>query len=161
MRYILFLAALGVVMQGITLDAANPAATVFHYAAGELGLRIFGVVLWSAAISSVAGAGYTSISFIKTFHPLIEKYERWFISVFIVLSTIIFVSIGKPKQLLIAAGAINGLILPVALTIMLIAATKTGLMKGYKHPLWMQVAGWMVVAVMGWMGVATILNFIF
>lgn len=161
MRYILFLAALGVVMQGVVLDAANPAATVFKSAAGDLGLRIFGVVLWSAAISSVAGAGYTSVSFIKTFHPIITRYERWWISVFIVLSTCIFVWIGKPKQLLVAAGAVNGLILPVALTITLIAATNIGLMKGYKHPWWMQLAGWVVVGVMGWMGVFTILNFVF
>jgi Mn2+/Fe2+ NRAMP family transporter len=156
MRYILFLAALGVVMQEVILDAANPAATVFKQAAGELGLRIFGIVLWSAAISSVAGAGYTSVSFLKTLHPLIAKYERWCISIFIVLSTIIFVWIGKPKQLLIAAGAINGLILPVALTITLIAATKPALMKGYKHPLWMQLAGWVVVVMMGWLGARSI-----
>jgi len=152
MRYILFLAALGVVMQGVVLDSANPPASVFKYAAGEIGLRIFGVVLWSAAISSVLGAAYTSVSFLKTFHPMLAKHERWCISVFIVISTGIFVWIGKPRQLLIAAGAINGLILPIALSIVLIAATKTSLMKGYKHPVWMQVAGWMVVIAMGWLG---------
>jgi Mn2+/Fe2+ NRAMP family transporter len=158
MRYVLFLAALGVVAQGVVLDSSNPAATVFKTAAGEPGLRIFGVVLWSAAISSVAGAGYTSISFIKTFHPFIAKNERWFISLFIVLSTLIFVWIGKPRQLLIAAGAINGLILPVAVSIVLIASTRGHLMKGYKHPRWMQAAGWIVVLVMGWMGIKAILD---
>jgi Mn2+/Fe2+ NRAMP family transporter len=35
---------------------------------------------------------------------------------------------------------------------MLIAATKNRIMKGYKHPLWMQAAGWIVVGVMTWMG---------
>jgi len=83
---------------------------------------------------------------------MLAKHERWCISVFIVISTGIFVWIGKPRQLLIAAGAINGLILPIALSIVLIAATKTSLMKGYKHPVWMQVAGWMVVIAMGWLG---------
>jgi len=158
MRYILFLAVVGVVMQGIPLDKNNPAATVFQSAAGQIGLRIFGVVLWSAAISSVIGAAYTSVSFFKTFHPLFIKYERLFISIFIVLSTIIFISIGRPKQLLIFAGAINGLILPVALAIILIAATKSKLMKGYKHPVWMQLCGWIVVAVMTWMGYSTIIE---
>ncbi len=161
MRYILFLAALGVVTQGVVLDSANPPASVFRYAAGEIGLRIFGVVLWSAAISSVAGAAYTSVSFLKTFHPVLAKYERWCISVFIVFSTVIFVWIGKPKQLLIAAGAINGLILPIALTIVLIAATKPKLMKDYQHPLWMQLAGWVVVLVMGWMGFRAIADSFF
>jgi len=54
------------------------------------------------------------------------------------------------------AGAINGLILPIALAIILFAATKPMIMKGYKHPAWMQLAGWLVVAVMSWMGWVTI-----
>jgi Mn2+/Fe2+ NRAMP family transporter len=156
MRYVLFLAALGVLMQGVQLDSANPPASVFGHAAGEIGLRIFGLVLWSAAISSVVGASYTSVSFMKTLHPMINKYERAWISVFILVSIIVFVWIGKPKDLLIAAGLINGLILPVALGIILIAATKPVLMKGYRHPLWMQLAGWVVVLVMSWMAMETI-----
>lgn len=152
MRFVLFLAAVGVLSQGAVLDKDNPPATIFQFAAGEAGLRIFGVVLWSAAISSVVGASYTSVSFFKTFHPLLAKYERWCISIFIVLTTFLFVFIGKPKELLLLAGAVNGLILPVALTIILIAATKKRIMKEYQHPLWMQLAGWIVVIVMSWMG---------
>ena len=158
MRYILFLAVVGVVTKGIVLDQNNPAGTVFQSAAGQIGFRIFGVVLWSAAISSVVGAAYTSVSFFKTFHPGFIKYERWCISLFIILSTIIFVFIGRPKQLLILAGAVNGLILPVALAIILIASTNKKLMKGYRHPLWMQLCGWLVVAVMAWMGYKTIVE---
>jgi Mn2+/Fe2+ NRAMP family transporter len=152
MRFVLFLAAVGVLAQGAVLNKDNPASTIFQFAAGEIGLRIFGIVLWSAAVSSVVGASYTSVSFFKTFHPVFAKYERLCISVFIVLTTCIFVLIGKPKELLLFAGAINGLILPIALSIILIAATKSRIMKGYKHPLWMQLAGWIVVAVMSWMG---------
>ncbi|WP_240409928.1 NRAMP family divalent metal transporter [Flavisolibacter nicotianae] len=152
MRFILFLAIVGVVQKGVSLDKDNPAATVFASAAGQVGLRIFGVVLWSAAISSVVGAAYTSVSFFKTFHPVFERHERWCISVFIVLTTLIFVAVGKPKELLILAGAVNGLILPIALAIILVAATQKRLMKNYSHPLWMQVAGWLVVAAMSYMG---------
>jgi len=68
----------------------------------------------------------------------------------------VFAFIGKPRELLLFAGAINGLILPVALSIILIAATKSRLMKGYKHPVWMQAGGWIVVIVMTWMGALTI-----
>ncbi len=156
MRFVLFLAAVGVLSQGAILNKDNPASTIFHTAAGEVGLRIFGIVLWSAAISSVVGASYTSVSFFKTFHPLLAKYERVCISVFIVLTTCIFILIGKPTELLLFAGAINGLILPVALSLILLAATKKRIMKGYQHPLWMQAAGWIVVIVMGWMGYVTI-----
>ena len=156
MRFVLFLAAVGVLSQGVMVDKDNPASTIFHTAAGEAGLRIFGIVLWSAAISSVVGASYTSVSFFKTFHPWLAKQERLCISIFIVLTTCIFVMIGKPKELLLLAGAVNGLILPVALAIILIAATKKRIMKGYRHPVWMQAAGWIVVAAMSWMGFETI-----
>jgi Mn2+/Fe2+ NRAMP family transporter len=161
MRFILFLAVVGVLTHGAVLNNDNPPASVFHFAAGEIGFRIFGVVLWSAAISSVVGASYTSVSFFKTFHSNLAKYERFCISIFIILTTCIFVSIGRPKQLLLFAGAINGLILPVALAIILFAATKRRIMKNYKHPLWMQLAGWMVVAVMSWMGWITIQQSVF
>ena len=64
--------------------------------------------------------------------------------------------IGKPKQLMLLAGLVNGLILPVALAVLLLACTQPRLMNGYKHPLWMQASGWLVVVVMGWMGYETI-----
>jgi Mn2+/Fe2+ NRAMP family transporter len=156
MRSILFLAALGVVMQGALLDAGNPPASVFRFAAGELGYRFFGVVMWSAAITSVVGAAYTSVSFLKTFHPFIARHERWFISFFIVCSTLVFIAVGQPVRLLIIAGALNGLILPVALAVVLLAATKKKLMGAYRHPVWMQAAGWLVVLVMSWLSIVTI-----
>lgn len=160
MRTLLFLAALGVVMQGVVLDKSNPPASVFRIAAGEIGYRFFGMVMWSAAITSVVGAAYTSVSFLKTFHPFIAKNEKWFITFFIVFSTIIFVGIGNPVQLLITAGALNGLILPVALAVILIAATRSRLVQNYKHPLWMQLSGWVVVLIMGWLSMLTIRDWI-
>jgi Mn2+/Fe2+ NRAMP family transporter len=160
MRFILFFAVLGALTHGAILDHDNPPASVFRFAAGEVGLRIFGIVLWSAAISSVIGAAYTSVSFLKTFHPVLAKYERLCISVFIIISTLVFVWIGKPRQLLLLAGMINGLILPIALAVLLVACTKTRLMKGYRHPVWMQAAGWIVVIVMGSMGCVAIADWL-
>lgn len=156
MRTLLFLAALGVVMGGAILDESNPLASVFRVAAGEIGYRFFGIVMWSAAITSVVGAAYTSVSFMKTFHPLIARYERWVISFFIIFSTIVFIAIGKPVQLLLIAGALNGLILPVAVAAILIAAGRKSLMNDYKHPLWLKVVGWIVVVIMSWLSYETI-----
>lgn len=149
MRFVLFLAIVGVLSRGAVLAAENPAAGVFRAAAGEAGFRVFGLILWSAAISSVVGAAYTSVSFFKTFHPALARHERACISGFILLSTGVFVLIGKPTQLLVVAGAVNGLILPVALGIVLVAATSRRLMGPYRHPRWMLAAGWAVVLVMG------------
>ncbi|HET9744511.1 MAG TPA: NRAMP family divalent metal transporter [Chitinophagaceae bacterium] len=156
MRYILFLAALGVVWGGVRLAADNPPASVFQSAAGELGYKFFGVVLWIAAITSVVGASFTSVSFWKTLHPFISRNEKIIISLFIITSTIIFVSIGNPVRIVVFAGWANGIILPLALSVILIAASRSSIMKGYKHPVWMQVIGWSVVIVMGWMSIYSI-----
>ena len=156
MRYTLFLAALGVVTKGVTLATGNPAETVFFSAAGELGRQFFGVVLWCAAITSVIGASYTSVSFWKTLVPVVKKQEKVFISLFIIASTLIFVTVGEPVTLLVLAGAVNGLILPIALAIMLLAARKKDLAENYRHPVLLQVAGWIVVAVMTYMGAVTL-----
>ncbi len=153
MRFILFLAAVGVVSQGIHLDKNNPAATVFESAGGRWGLFIFGIVLWSAAISSVIGASYTSYSFIKNLKIKILQNERKCITAFIVISTSIFIFLGKPKELLLMAGLVNGFILPFALSIMLIAGRKLPILKQYKYPIWIEAMGWMVVVMMGTMSV--------
>lgn len=157
MRYVLFLAALGVVWGGVKLAAGNPAASVFQQAAGTIGYRFFGIVLWSAAISSVIGASYTSVSFWKTFSPALEKNQRVLVSGFIILSVLLFIVLKQaPGTVLIMAGILNGLILPVSLAIMLIAVTKKKLFPGYHHPLWLQCIGWLVVGIMTWMSVITI-----
>ena len=156
MRFILFLAALGVVWQGIQLDPANPPASVFAHAAGQAGYYFFGVVLWCAAITSVIGASYTSVSFLKTFHPFIERKEKYFITGFIMISCLVFLVAGRPVRLLIFAGAANGMILPLALAIILIIALRKPLLKDYRHPVVLQVLGWLIVAVMGYMGYVSI-----
>jgi Mn2+/Fe2+ NRAMP family transporter len=158
MRILLFIAALGVITAGGKLDPANPAASVFRLASGELGYNLFGVVIWAAGISSVVGSAYTSVSFIKSFHPLIMKLNRQIIIAFIMVSCVIFLLIGKPVKVLIAVGAINGVILPIALGVMLIAAYRYKIVADYKQPLWLTALGVLVVVTMTWMGYGAILQ---
>jgi Mn2+/Fe2+ NRAMP family transporter len=157
MRILLFLAALGVVMQGITLNADNPAATVFQTAAGNIGFKIFGIVIWAAAITSVVGASYTSVSFIRSFHKGIEKNNKSIITAFIILSAGIFIIIGRPVKTLVFVGALNGMILPVALGTMLIAAHNKKIIGKYKHPFALTAFGIIVTAAMTWMGIKTMI----
>ncbi|MBG9771299.1 NRAMP family divalent metal transporter [Bacillus vallismortis] len=156
MRIALFLAVLGVVSKGLHIDESNPAASVFKLAAGNVGYKIFGLIMWSAAITSVIGAAYTSVSFFKTFSPKIEKNSRGIIIGFIVVSTLAFVTIGQPAKILVLVGSLNGLILPIALGTLLIAAYKKKIIGDYKHPLWLTVSGALVVVVMAVMGVYTL-----
>lgn len=158
MRLLLFIAALGVVSAGNKLNPDNPAASVFQLAAGQIGYKLFGLIMWSAGISSVVGSAFTSVSFIKSFHQVILKFNRQIIIAFIVISCCIFLLIGKPVKILIAVGAINGLILPLALGIMLIAAYRNKIISNYKQPLWLTTLGVVVVAVMTWMSYGAILQ---
>jgi Mn2+/Fe2+ NRAMP family transporter len=158
MRYILFLAAVGIVTKGIHLDKNNPAATIFESAGGRWGLFIFGIVLWSAAISSVIGASYTSFSFIKHLRFKFIQQERIIISGFIIFTTLLFVILGKPKELLLLAGLVNGFILPFALAIMLIASRKLPILKQFAYPYWIQISGWLVVVIMGTMSVFAVIE---
>ena len=153
MRSILFLAVLGIVWKGIALGNENPASVVFKNAAGEIGYKIFGLVLWSAAITSVVGSAFTSLSFATSLHPLIATYFRYWITLFIVLSTTTFLVVGQPVKVLVAAGAINGLVLPFALAIVLCSVFKKELLHGYRHPIWLSVLGWIVVIVMAYVGI--------
>jgi Mn2+/Fe2+ NRAMP family transporter len=160
MRILLFLAALGVVYAGSKLDPANPPASMFRLASGEIGYKLFGLVMWSAAITSVTGSAYTSVSFIKSFHPWILTNQRYIIIIFILISTTIFLFIGKPVKTLVFVGALNGMILPVSLGVMLLAAYKTSIVKTYKHPVWLAVLGFLVVVFMAFLGGQTIFQLI-
>ncbi|WP_018924960.1 NRAMP family divalent metal transporter [Salsuginibacillus kocurii] len=156
MRALLFLAILGVVAAGATLDADNPTASAFYHAAGDIGLRLFGLVLWAAGITSVIGAAYTSVTFLSTFHASIERNRRYWTIAFIVFSTGVFAFIGEPVMLLILAGAFNGLILPLTLGSILLAAHKTSIVGDYKHPIWLTIFGAFVVLLMAVFGVYTL-----
>ena len=157
-RFFLFLAALGVITMGMAIDDKNPPASVFQNAAGELGYRIFGVVMWSAAITSVIGAAFTSITFIKTFSEKLETRSNHVIVGFIVVSTMIFLLVGQPVKVLVWAGTINGFILPIGLSLVLLASRKRAIVGEYAHPLWLQIAGWLVVAIMAAFSIQTLIN---
>ena len=161
-RIFLFLAVLGVVVKladGTILDASNPAADAFRLGAGEIGYRFAGLVLLCAAVTSIIGAAYTSVSFLKTFHPAIAKYENYVIIGFIAVSTIIMVLLGQPATLLVLAGAFNGLILPITLGICLIASKKKSIMgETYKHPTWLLILGIIVVIISAYLGIDTFVS---
>ncbi|MDR2523099.1 MAG: divalent metal cation transporter [Synergistaceae bacterium] len=157
MRFLLFLAILGVVVAGHALNKDNPAADAFRIAAGDVGYRIFGVILWAAAITSVVGCSYTSVSFLRTLFPFVERFYRCWIIGFIIASTSIFTlstltPAGRPVTLLVLAGSINGLILPLSLASILMAAYRKDIIGDYKHPIWLTALGWIMVVFTAWMG---------
>lgn len=155
-RIFLFLAVLGVVSLGNQLGAENPAADAFKIAAGTVGYKIFGLVFLAAALTSIVGAAYTSVSFLKTFFKVVKDYENLFIIAFIVVSTLILIFLGKPAKLLVLAGSLNGLILPITLAITLIASKKQDIVGKYKHSNVLFFLGWIVVLVAAYIGVKSL-----
>lgn len=154
MRILLFLAVLGVVATGVSLSQDNTAADAFYHAAGDIGLRLFGIVLWAAGLSSVIGASYTSISFITT-QKTSPKIRTILTVAFIVICAAAYLILNQaPQVLLIFAGAFNGLILPIGFAVVMwVAVRRRDLLQGYKYPKWLIVIGvlvWLLTIFLGY-----------
>lgn len=154
MRVLLFLAILGVVAGGTVLSSNNMAAEAFGVAAGEIGTRMFGIVLWAAAVTSVIGAAFTSVSFITSSRTP-ERKRNLITVAFIAGCAVVYMFLGQaPQQLLIFAGAFNGLILPVGFGVLLwVAWRRRDLMHGYAYPKWLLIVGavtWLLTLFLGW-----------
>ena len=157
MRVLLFVAILGVVSTGAALDPSNPAASAFQQSSlGNIAYKFFGFVLFAASLTSIVGAAYTSVSFLKTFSEGIKKNENLIIIAFIAISTLMLITIGKPAALMVIAGSLNGLILPLTLAIMLIASQNKKIVGDYKHPVILLILGIIVVAATAYMGVQSL-----
>ena len=162
MRFVLFLAILGVVASGVTLDlssqAANPAAQAFAAALGDWGMRIFGVVLWAAAITSVIGAAYTSVSFLVAFMTMTDRSRNIATVIFITVSLAVYITIGTaPAALLVFVGGFNGLILPIGLTIFTyVGFARSDLMGGHRYNRPLLILSAIVCALTWYMGYRSI-----
>ncbi|MDI7861852.1 divalent metal cation transporter [Rhizobiaceae bacterium n13] len=163
MRYVLFLAVLGVVASGAVIDisgkGANPAAQAFEAAAGTIGLRVFGVILWFAAITSVIGAAYTSVSFLTAFNKNMTERGRNVATIAFIAVSLFFYVVMKttPAAMLVFVGGFNGLILPIGLSIfMYVGWARSDLMGGYRYPRWLLVLGIITCALTWYMGFKSI-----
>jgi Mn2+/Fe2+ NRAMP family transporter len=163
MRFVLFLAVLGVVASGTQIDlsggSANPAAQAFEAAAGTMGLRLFGAILWVAALTSVIGAAYTSVSFLTVFKADMSERTRDIATVaFIGVSLVLYLVITTPPaKMLVFVGGLNGLILPIGFSIVLYAAwARSDLMGGHRYPRWLLGLGVGVCALTWYMGYKSI-----
>ncbi|GAA1185333.1 NRAMP family divalent metal transporter [Nesterenkonia xinjiangensis] len=141
-RFLLFLAILGVVATGVSLTEDNVAAEAFGAALGEIGLRVFGLVFWVAAITSILGATFTTVSFLTTKNTT-ERTKTIYFAAFLALTCGVFLTLGQaPQTLLIMAGAFNGVVLPLGFTVVLyVAWRRRDLLQGYVYPKWLLIIG--------------------
>ena len=87
-------------------------------------------------------------------HPFIMENEKWFVIGFIAVSTVIMTFLGQPATLLVLAGSVNGLILPITLLVILLASRRKDIVgEDYKHPTVLIVLGVCVVLLTGYSGI--------
>lgn len=158
-RILLFLAVFGVIATGATLDASNPAADAFRQGAGELGYFIFGLVLFVASITSVVGNSYMAISLIKTLFPVVARNEKAWCVGFIIITSLGTVTMNMPILLLMLAGLVNSIILPIVLGTVLVATKKKEIVGDYQHPKYLTLTGIAIVVVMAGASLTNIGNF--
>nr|WP_274585293.1 hypothetical protein [Neisseria sp. 51.81]MDD9328194.1 hypothetical protein [Neisseria sp. 51.81] len=88
-----------------------------------------------------------------------ERHKKWIIIGFIAVSAPVLATIGRPAQVPVFVGTLNGLILPVSLGLILLAAYKTKIVGDYKHLLWMTPAGVLVVIAMAVLSAQTLIKY--
>ncbi|WP_433799147.1 NRAMP family divalent metal transporter [Actinomycetospora sp. CA-084318] len=143
LRILLFLGILGAVAAGARLSSTDPAGSAFEFALGPVGLQLFGIVLWTAGMTSTIGASFTSATFLRTLAGVVDRRFNLTISAFITICTVAFLLLGQtPSALLVFAGAFNGLILPFGLAILLwIGWRRRDLLAGLRQPVWLLLVG--------------------
>jgi Mn2+/Fe2+ NRAMP family transporter len=152
LRIVLFLGFFGVVATGARLaNAADAAGSSFLAAFGTVGLHLFGLVFWAAGMTSTMGNSYTTATFLRSYIGPVRRHFNRAVIVLIGLATIVFIGAGQtPQAMLVFAGAINGLVLPVGLAIiLLVALRRRDLIAGYRYPkvlLGAGVAAWLFTA---------------
>lgn len=88
-----------------------------------------------------------------------KNRNAWIIG-FILVSTLVLATIGRPAQVLVFVGTLNGLILPISLGLILLAAYRSDIVGDYKHPKWMTVCGLIVVIAMAVLSGMTLIKYI-
>ena len=72
------------------------------------------------------------------------------------ISGLIFLFWGKPSSILILTGALNGLVLPITLGIILVASQRQEIVGEYNHPKWLLILGVLVAIFMAYAGISSL-----
>ena len=145
LRYCLYVGTLSIVISGVSLDATNPTSSVFLTTFGESGRVLFGLMIWAASITSIIGATYTSIAFLADIHPTFTNSKKYWSLGFVLVSAIVILFFGKPVNLLLFAGYINGFILPIGLAIILVSLRTNKVFKDFKQSWIFNILSWLIL----------------
>ncbi|MCD2138145.1 Nramp family divalent metal transporter [Salinicoccus halitifaciens] len=113
---------------------------------------------FSSAIASPMGAAATVSSFMRWKGGFENRKYKMIFAIVIIIG-IITSAIGfEPLEVLLIAQALNGMILPLIAIFIMIVINKKGLMGDFKNSTVLNVAGWIITAVVTFLGVYSFID---
>lgn len=152
----------GALIQGTEVTSVVELAAPLEPLMGGLAPVFISVGLFAAgfssAIASPMGAAATVSSFMHWKGGFQNKKYKLIFALVIVIG-IITSAIGfEPLEVLLIAQALNGLILPIIAIFIMIVINKKGLMGNFKNPLALNIAGYVVTAVVTFLGLYSMID---
>lgn len=129
---------------------------------GELAPLFISVGLFAAgfssAIASPMGAAVTVSSFMR-WEGGFDNTKYKIVFALVIGLGIVTSALGlEPLEVLLFAQALNGLILPIIAIIIMIVVNKKNFMGEHINPLWLNVVGWAVAAVVSFLGIYSLVD---
>ncbi|HIW13520.1 MAG TPA: Nramp family divalent metal transporter [Candidatus Salinicoccus stercoripullorum] len=108
---------------------------------------------FSSATASPMGAAVTVSSFMRWKGGFDNTKYKIVFSLVIGLGIVTSALGLEPLEVLLFAQALNGLILPIIAILIMIVINKKDFMREHVNPLWLNVIGWVVAAVVSFLGI--------
>ncbi|WP_339284808.1 Nramp family divalent metal transporter [Oceanobacillus sp. FSL K6-3682] len=113
---------------------------------------------FSSAIASPMGAAVTVSSFMRWEGGFSNKKYK-IVFALVIIFGIITSGLGfEPLEVLLIAQALNGLILPLIAILIMVVVNKKNTMGKYVNALWLNIIGWLVTAVVAFLGIYSLVD---
>lgn len=152
----------GALIQGTEVTSVVQLASPLQPLMGDLAPVFISIGLFAAgfssAIASPMGAAVTVSSFMRWEGGFSNKKYKTVFSLVIILG-IITSGLGfEPLEVLLVAQALNGLILPLIAILIMVVVNKKNAMGKYVNALWLNIIGWLVTAVVIFLGTYSLVD---
>ncbi|MCT1902779.1 Nramp family divalent metal transporter [Oceanobacillus sojae] len=152
----------GALIQGTEVTSVVQLASPLQPLMGDLAPIFISIGLFAAgfssAIASPMGAAVTVSSFMRWEGGFSNKKYKTVFSAVIIFG-IITSGLGfEPLEVLLVAQALNGLILPLIAILIMIVVNKKNAMGKYVNALWLNIIGWLVTAVVIFLGTYSLVD---
>lgn len=113
---------------------------------------------FSSAIASPMGAAATVSSFMRWKGGFQNKKYKMIFAIVIIIGIVTSAVGFEPLEVLLIAQALNGMILPLIAIFIMIVINKKGLMGEFRNSTALNVAGWIITAVVTFLGVYSFID---